>query len=220
VLIDGYPRSANTFAGDAFLVAQGYSLEAIAEHRCPLKMGNHMHAPAQFVLAKRYGVPAMLVLREPVGAALSWLVYTHEKDAASAWLHGYGGANAAKMVLQDYIEFHKALLPIKDAFVIAPFEEVTTDFGRSIKRLNDKFGTSFRSFDHTKEQEAIIFQIMKSRVDARGKGLGLDLARTYHFPDDQKAEIRRRLAAEFQAAAMTTLIKSATSIYKELLATL
>jgi hypothetical protein len=220
VLIDGYPRSANTFACDAFLLAQGCSLIDVSVKACPIKMGNHMHAPAQFMLAKKYGVPAMLVLREPTAAALSWLVYTHERDAASAWMHGYQGTGAAQLVLRDYVRFHRPLLTIKDSFVVAPFEEVTTDFGKSVTRLNARFGTRFPAFEHTPEAQEQIFEAMKLRVERRAKQYGLDLSRMYHFPQSQKEELRRRFAAEVEADDLAALRETATALYRELMATL
>jgi hypothetical protein len=219
VVIDGFPRSANSFACDAFVVAQGHSVADATTKGYAIKIANHVHAPAQFMLAKKYGVPAMLVLREPVAAALSWLVYTHERDAASAWMHGYDGQGAAKLVLRDYIRFHRPLLAIRDAFVVAPFDEVTSDFGQSIERLNHRFGTSFSPFDHTKQSEAAIFQVMRDRVEDRSKRLGVDLARTFHFPDEQKRAMRDRLAAELDTEELAPLRTAATALYLELMAT-
>jgi hypothetical protein len=220
ILIDGYPRSANTFACDAFAVAQGYEIAEASIKGYPIKMGNHMHAPAQFLLARRYRVPAMLVLREPVAAALSWVVYTHEKDAAGAWMHGHEGREAARTALRNYIRFHKPLTGIQEAFAIAPFEEITTDFGKSIARLNDKFGTDFALFDHTREAQDRIFEVMQARIKERESRFGVDLTRTFHFPQQKKHEIRQHFAAEFETADIAPLKEAATALYNELMAEL
>lgn len=217
VLIDGYPRSANTFACDAFTVAQGHSIKDRSLNGYPIKLANHMHAPAQFVLAKKYVIPAMLVLREPVAAALSWRVFTHGKDAANVWLRHNQGKYPAYTALRDYIRFHEPLLAIRDHFVVAPFEEVTKDFGKSIERLNEKFGTKFLVFEHTKDEEEKIFHNMKINTEKRAGKLGLDLTRTYHFPQERKQEIRDGLAAEFATPDIAPLKNRAVSIYRELM---
>ncbi len=54
VVIDGFERSANTFAYFAFMAANPTA------HR----VGHHTHSPAQFYWAARWGVPALLLLRE------------------------------------------------------------------------------------------------------------------------------------------------------------
>ncbi len=161
VVIDGYPRSANTFACDAFTVAQGHSLTDAVAKGYAVKMGNHFHSPAQFALAKKYGVPAMLVLREPVAAALSWVVFTEGKLSAAD-------------TLRHYVRFHEPLVAIADAFAVAPFEEVTSDFGKSIARLNAKFGTRFKLFDHTDAGQKAIFEEMETRLRNREKASGAE----------------------------------------------
>ena len=73
-LIEGFPRSSNTFATYAFLLSQGENIT----------FGNHFHTPAQFALAREYGIPAMLVIREPVPACLSFLIYDGSMEAREA----------------------------------------------------------------------------------------------------------------------------------------
>ena len=41
--------------------------------------------------------------------------------------------------------------------MVGPFEEVTTDLGRVILRLNERFGTSFRPFEHTAAHQQEVF---------------------------------------------------------------
>ena len=118
VLIEGFPRSANTYAVEAFQLLQN--------RHCAI--GNHFHNPAQFALAERYGLPAMLLLREPEGAVVSFAAYQ---------------ATGIRPALQAYIRFHAPLLRRMRSFVVAPFEEVTSDFSRSIARLNACFGCDF-----------------------------------------------------------------------------
>jgi hypothetical protein len=101
--------------------------------------------------------------------------------------------------------------------VVAPFEEVTSDFGKSIRRLNAKFGTHFVPFEHTEAAQAAIFQHLQELVEARGRKRGVDLSRTYHFPHEQKQEMRKRFVAEFERAEIAPLRESAGALFLELM---
>jgi hypothetical protein len=62
IVIEGFPASANTFAVAAFRLAQ--------EPRY-MRIAHHTHVPAQVIEATRLGVPAILLIREPMQAVLS-----------------------------------------------------------------------------------------------------------------------------------------------------
>lgn len=205
VVIEGYPRSANTFACDAFVVAQGYSPVSAATIGYPVKMGNHFHTPAQFMLARSYAIPAMLVIREPVAAALSWVVFTD-------------GEMNAEDTLRDYISFHEPLLKIRDSFVVAPFEEVTGDFGKSIDRLNARFGTNFCRFEHTEQSQAQIFAAMEERLRIREARRGESLSHRRNSPHASKSAKRREFALQFESPKLVHLKARATALYQTLTA--
>ena len=61
LVIDGFTRSATTFAVYAFQLAQDR----------PIRLAHHLHAPAQLIEAARRGIPTMALIREPQGAILS-----------------------------------------------------------------------------------------------------------------------------------------------------
>ena len=60
LVIDGFTRSATTFAV--------YALQLSQER--PVRLAHHLHAPAQLIEAARRGVPALVLIREPRGAIL------------------------------------------------------------------------------------------------------------------------------------------------------
>jgi hypothetical protein len=127
LVIDGYTRSASTYAVYAFQLAQPR----------PVRVAHHLHAPAQLIGAARDGIPAMLLIRQPRQALLSQLV--REPDVA------------LPDALRGYIRFHACLLRYRNRFVVGDFDEVTTDFGSVIRRLNARFGTSFAEFEDTED---------------------------------------------------------------------
>jgi len=131
IVIEGYPRSANSLSVVAFRDAQ----------KSPdLKIAHHIHSPWQFIVAAELKVPSILLLRNPKDCVSSLMLYFDKLDAKEA--------------LNYYIEFHKALLPIIDYPVIAEFDDVLKDFGQIIEKCNLKFGVEFKTKILSSDQTA------------------------------------------------------------------
>ncbi|MGY1642854.1 hypothetical protein ACI782_17245 [Geodermatophilus sp. SYSU D00703] len=120
LVIDGYTRAASTYLVYAFQLAQ----------ERPVRLAHHLHAPAQIIEAVRRALPTLVLVREPVESALSQAVQEPHVTVRDA--------------LFAYARFHERLLPYRDSFVVADFEEVTRDAKPAVQRLNDRFGTAFR----------------------------------------------------------------------------
>jgi hypothetical protein len=140
LVIDGYTRSAVTFAVFAFQLAQDR----------PVRLAHHLHAPAQLIEAARRGVPALAVIRAPEGAVLSASIREPYVTPRSAFV--------------AYSRFYESLLPYRSAMVVGEFEEVTADLGAVICRVNQRFGTRFREFDHSPENVRFCFDLVEVRA--------------------------------------------------------
>jgi len=138
-VIDGYTRSASTFAVYALQLAQPV----------PVRLAHHLHAPAQLVAAARAQVPALAVIREPQGAILSQLI--REPDVA------------LRDALIAYARFYERLFSCRDWFVVADFEEITKDFGAVTRRVNERFGTAFAQFEPSEQNVRRCFELIKLR---------------------------------------------------------
>jgi len=150
LVIEGYTRSAMTFAVYALQLAQDE----------PVRLAHHLHAPAQLIEAVRRGVPALVLIREPQGAILSQLV--REPDVALA------------DALLAYSRYYARVYPYRAGFVVADFQEVTMDFGSVTRRLNARFGTSYREFVHTEENVQECLSLIKHRGTLSGTLLGFE----------------------------------------------
>jgi hypothetical protein len=139
VVIDGYTRSASTFAVYAFQLAQNR----------PIRMAHHLHAPAQLIAAAKMGKPTLLVIREPKGAILSQLIREPEVELGNA--------------LVAYARFHNCLMPYRSKFVVGDFLEITNDFGSVVRRMNARFGTSFEEFDQSEANTRMCLDLIKHR---------------------------------------------------------
>lgn len=197
LVIDGFPRSANSSVEAAFRLAQ--------KNR-PLRLAHHCHAAAQFLIAETLGIPAILLLRAPDDAVLS---------AAEAF---GDDKNRLARFYRDYIAFHRPLLQREGAFVIAPFDEVTRDFGPAVRRVNRRFGTSFSAPDASKDfalrAAALRDQLSQART---GRVPRYSLARDSMFRDMR--EYRRTALAEAQRdPKLTPLRRKAQALYTALMA--
>lgn len=123
-VIEGFWRSGNTFVVQAFRAAQ----------QRPIRLAYHTHAAASVLRGVRLGLPALVLVRPPL-ATVSSLLLKHP-----AALPG--------QTLREYIAFHRRIWPLHEQFVTATFDEATRDLGLVIDRLNARFGTNFRRFDH------------------------------------------------------------------------
>jgi hypothetical protein len=150
LVIDGFTRSATTFAVYAFQLAQDR----------PVRLAHHLHAPAQLIEAARRAIPTLALIRRPQEAVLSQLV--REPDVA------------LRDALIAYCRFYECLLPYRDAFVVGEFDTVTHDFGSVVRRINDRFGTSFAEFQQTDEGMRECFQLIEYRGTLSDKLLGFE----------------------------------------------
>lgn len=86
LVIEGYPRSANTFLHRI--------VRAATDNR--LKIGNHVHRPQQVTVALRRDIPCFVLFRHPRDAIASYLVREPGLTAAGC--------------LDDYLRFAEATL--------------------------------------------------------------------------------------------------------------
>ena len=138
LVIEGFGRSGTTFANFAFLSAQPR----------PVKTVHHTHAAAQVIVAAKMKVPTLLIVKPPLEAALSHMV-RHQVSA--------------RPPLIAWIRFHRRVLPYRKQIVVTSFEAMTRDMGAVTRRINEKYGTDFGIFNHTRENEAAIFEKIKQR---------------------------------------------------------
>ena len=134
----GVPRSANSFARVAFNRAQ----------KERVRVANGLHVPAQVIRAARWRIPTLVLIRNPRDAVLSFAI----RDPISV-----------DQALRYYLSFYETVEEYRDAYVLGTFEEVTGDFGRVIRRINDRFGTTFSPFRHNERNvEAVLTRVERN----------------------------------------------------------
>jgi hypothetical protein len=173
LVIESFPRCASSFAVAAFRLAQ--------EPRA-MRIANHTHMPAQVLEAAKRGIPAMVLVREPEGAVLSHVIHSPALTVEDS--------------LRGFLRFHEPLRRAHDGFVVGTFEEITTEFGVVIDRLNARVNgeieSDYRSRASSEDELERIIPRPSSSREALKARLRTDYARS-------SAELRRRAETVYQA---------------------
>ena len=186
IVIEGFPRSGNSFAVSAFRAAQFQ----------PVSIAHHLHAPAQIILGSRKKIPTLVVIRKPADAVISLKALNIECHALSL---APCYSLSLKQLLKHYILFYLNIFAYRNHYVLGVFDEVTNDFGAIIAKINQRFYTNFSIFEHSEPNVKRIF--------AQG---GLHTG-----PTNKRNEIKVLLQKELDSKAMKPLVKKAEAIYQQ-----
>jgi hypothetical protein len=121
----------------------------------------------------------------------------------------------ARPALAAWVRFHRRVLPYRDRVVVAPFESITSDFGAVVRRINQKFGTNFAEFKHTRENEEAVFE----RIRQRNRTLwrAADRPRALAIPRGDRESLKASLRLQLLTKELAPLLKKANQLYAEIL---
>ncbi|MAG29302.1 MAG: hypothetical protein CL908_00215 [Deltaproteobacteria bacterium] len=125
IVIEAFPRSSNSFAVRLFRQANpGYAIDEIS---------HHSHIVSNVKRAARWGIPALIILRDPVDAISSNMI-----------VRGTTSDAMLKVLALKYLDFYGWVEANPESIVIAEFSDITQGrFKRVSERLNSRFETSF-----------------------------------------------------------------------------
>lgn len=146
LVIEGFPRSANSYALHAMRVASNDELE----------IRGHTHSYATVLNAVKAHKPCIVLVREPAMAVASLVKMSKAPRAIS-------GA-------RNYCRFYERLEPFLTDVVVAEFETVTTDFGSVVNQVNQRFATNFLIYERTKENELEVVERLNEVAQKLNKG--------------------------------------------------
>lgn len=188
LLIEGWPRSGNTFAEQAFRMSQTREV----------KLAHHFHAPAQVMAAVRRRLPVLVIIRDPVDSVCSFVIREN--------------AITLDQALRSWIRFHDRIMHCRREFVTATFEQVTADFGQVMRRVNRRFDTGFDLFEHTPENVENCFRVIEENNRRRfggGKIVETGIAR----PSTARQSSKRTLEDALKSEKLSPLVRQAREIY-------
>lgn len=188
VVIEGTWRCGNHFATYAFIVAQPR----------PVEIAHHFHAPAQLMLAVRWGVPAILLIREPIEAVASATVYLEKDDP-----RGF---------LKFYNTFHKAVVGIADQLVVSDFPRTVGDFGSVIAEVNRRYGRHFAMFHDTAQENEKVEAMIRREHATNMKSN----AATLPLPSEEKTKRKELVLERLHDRRCQPLLAHAQELYNAL----
>lgn len=192
LVVEGYPRSSNTFTVDYLSILAGRAGR-------PMRFAHHTHDVRNVLLGCALGVPTVVLIRAPVDAVSSFMIYSGlDKRAA----------------LARYVDFYAAVRDRKDQVLIAPFDQLTGDFNGFVRRLNARFALTLPlSADPAADAEQA-----KEAERARGREIykGDQYAARVAVPNDTRREMAR--AVKDEVAALLVERPRANNLYRFLTA--
>lgn len=184
ICIEGFPRSANSFFAKAFRL-----------YNPAVKAAHHMHAPLQVIKAIDYGIPCIVLIRNPLDAIASVLVVDRTLST--------------RFAIQSYINFYESVWPVRKEVVVSDFKQTTTCPQQVVENINHRYGTSFQMEPITPEVKDKIF----SQLQATQKQLNQP-EHLVAIPTAAKAHIKQDVLQELIAHP---LLPTATRLYQNFL---
>jgi len=189
IVIEGFPRSGNTFSVAAFEWSQ---------HR-PINIAHHLHSASQIIWAVKRNIPVVALIREPKDAVISFII---REPCLSA-----------ELALRSYISFYTAILPFKKKLLTATFDELTNDFGAVIDRVNMRYKTDFNLFDHTSENVEQVFDLVQSYGISESSANKLDEEKVAR-PSSVRNKMAAKYRADFDSGDYKKLLDDAEELYQ------
>ena len=164
--IEGYPRSANSYAVRMFRSANDTPI------------AHHTHSTENIGLAIGYNVPVLALIRDPVAAITSASLYRKKSldEEFARW-----------------VDFYMYIERVLDDVVVADFREVVKDFNSVIGALNSRYGTEFSEVSDITAAETDVFRDIHDFCELRGKGVDqipVPMTERERAADERRALVR------------------------------
>lgn len=134
LVLEGFPRSGNSFSVRAFLYANGA--------RRTWSIAHHFHKLPQVVLGVRWKLPTIVVMRPPEGAVQSLLAHSIDKGMLPAGdkdLH----CNSFSVLFRHWQHFYESVYLMRNDIVLSDFSATTKRFDLVIEAANARFNCGF-----------------------------------------------------------------------------
>ncbi len=190
LVIEGFPRSGNTFAVTAFEMAQPR----------PVLVAHHSHNAVRVMLAGRKGIPTLVLVRRPEDAVLSLVI----RDSSLS----------IKQALGNYIRFYTRIKPDYRGYVVARFDDVTRNFGEVIDRINQRFGTAFSVFEHNEKNVGALFRLAED-LDLYTSGRSQVSEATVARPSRERERTKAVLRRELEKEDVKYLLAKVQALYRD-----
>jgi hypothetical protein len=144
-----------------------------------VSVAHHHHVAAQVKRSVAFGVPTLVILRNPIDCSVS-------RSREAPWMVG--------PVLPQWIHFFRAVESLESSVLRLSFELVTREPGAAVQRVNERFS---RAFDTDLPDAEHVF----ARMDAGWRVItgGDDSEHNPNRPDPTAEELRKRVRPRAEA---------------------
>jgi hypothetical protein len=193
IVIEGYPRCANTFAYVAFKLMQ-------KEEILNLKVAHHIHGPLQIIRGIELGIPSILLIRNPTDAIISLMIRDDSIRPKDAF--------------KNYIKFHHKLINYISEIVIADFGIITQDFKKIVEAVNKKYNKNYVVIEL---DEAFLEQCKAEvmEMDKRDTGEENVDKTKVGIPSKERKKLKSELRTRVSAEIDEKLLSSANRLYAQ-----
>jgi len=182
LVIEGYPRSANTFSADM--------IDVLTENDPRFHFGHHTHEIDNLRLAEAYDVPRLVLIRTPEDAILSFRIFS---------------GNPVARCLDFYVNLNRNILALEKPFLVADFSEATTDFNRVVEKLNTVLRKPLPysqdlAADTHEAQEKARARAVKTHGNKAMKMVGVPTPEREKLKEEMRGDVRKVLDGNSEPA--------------------
>lgn len=168
IAVEGLGRSGNTFAVTALQLTQPDPFRIISHFHYPIAVGRPADA----------GVPVCLVLRTPIDSITSYCQY-------SDW--------GPQRFIDDFLAYHRYVLPWLDRIAVVRFEDFTADFNRLVRAVNKVYGPVLQEVDDHEDLRERAFR----HIEQNQPGGNFDELQV-HRPSELRKARKPEIVADIQ----------------------
>jgi len=195
LILSGFPRSGNTYFKASMKI--NYPQLKINE--------SHIHHKELFVYTLRKKIPTVILIRNPVDAISSYIVY----------LKGKGKVIDIKKIIDRYNSYYSTLHKYKNnsQLIILDFNEMINSLEETIKRLNNQLKFNLEIYDNYDENQKTIFKKIYERNLQRDAGSKM----TVHLPNEEKKIMKDQIIKQLGNQKYSSRITHSIGLYKSLI---
>lgn len=178
LLVEGYPRSANTFV-----------LNALKWSNPEFKYASHLHSCGTIKYAARKNIPMLVLIREPRSAVVSLFIREGLRlDYCFKW----------------YLKFYKCVAVHRSALVIADFSTVTSGLDPIYEELRGVYGLELRRppTEHSEISEVKKMVVYSHHRSSRGNPSPLKVG----IPTQEKRDAAPQVEKEIEGSRRLSLL--------------
>ncbi|MEM8893609.1 MAG: hypothetical protein AAGC88_03460 [Bacteroidota bacterium] len=193
LMIEGFPRSGNTFL---YSIISDFQTET-------LRIAHHLHTLSQIKNALRLNTSAVIMVRDPIDAIVSFKI--RNPYVGFATLANY------------YLKYHSFLLDKLEAenLLIVDFQKCINSPNETIKAINDKFNLGLRTLSEEQLKIDIINKIKEyDKLDNKSEHSN---SLTVSVPTPEKSAQKRKLVDELEKVLSQSKRKELLGIYNKII---